>query len=150
MVVRLGRVGQPGDASTTTYDALGQVVRVADGNGTAAYTYDGLDAVGEPETRGLVTKVTQTSTLSVASHTATAAYDAQGAVTVEKLPGGITRRHTWDEAGELVDLTYSGPCTDPDTGQPITIHWTVSASFKYYGGVRDTAWAGYQYQVYRW
>lgn len=112
--------GQPGDTSTTTFDALGQVVRVADGNGTADYTYDGLDALGNPETRGLVTKVTQTSTLSGASHTATAAYDAQGAVVVEKLPAGIVRRHTWDEAGELIDLTYAGPGTDPDTGQPIT------------------------------
>ena len=112
--------GQPADTSTTTFDEWGQVLGGADSNGVADYVYDGLDALGKVETRGLVTKVTQTSTASGVSHTATAAYDPQGAVIVETLPAGITRRHTWDQAGELVDLTYTGPGTDPETGQPVT------------------------------
>lgn len=112
--------GQPADTSTTTFDEWGQVLGGADSNGVADYVYDGLDALGKVETRGLVTKVTQTSTASGVSHTATAAYDPQGAVIVETLPAGITRRHTWDQAGELVDLSYTGPGTDPDTGQPVT------------------------------
>ncbi|MFZ2259883.1 MAG: hypothetical protein WAV52_03950, partial [Luteococcus japonicus] len=48
-----------------------------------------------------------------------AAYDAQGAATVEKLPGGVIRRHSYDPAGELVDLTYSGKGTDPETGAAV-------------------------------
>ena len=49
----------------------------------------------------------------------TAAYDSLGQPTTEKLPGGIIRRHTYDPAGELVDLSYSGKGTDPDTGQAV-------------------------------
>ncbi|WP_245995510.1 hypothetical protein [Luteococcus japonicus] len=106
--------GQPADTATTTYDALGQVTKVADNNGSQSFTYDGTDANGRAETRGLVTK-TEVSSGGI-THSATAAYDAQGAATVEKLPGGIIRRHSYDPAGELVDLTYSGKGTDPDTG----------------------------------
>ncbi|GAA1381522.1 hypothetical protein GCM10009638_27320 [Luteococcus sanguinis] len=109
--------GQAADTSTTSYDALGQVAKVTDNQGEARYTYDGTDANGQAETRGLVTKVEQTS--GGITHSATAAYDAQGKVTVEKLPGGITRRHSWDPAGELVDLVYSGRGTDPDTGATV-------------------------------
>ena len=107
--------GQATDSSTTTYDALGQVTRVADGNGSTDYVYDGTDANGQAETRGLVTKVTQT--VGGQSWSATAAYDSNGAATVEKLPGRITRRHSYDPAGELVDVTYSGKGTDPETGK---------------------------------
>jgi len=61
--------GQPADTSTTTFDEWGQVLGGADSNGVADYVYDGLDALGKVETRGLVTKVTQTSTASGVSHT---------------------------------------------------------------------------------
>ena len=110
--------GQPTDSSTTTYDALGQVVKVADNNGSQSFTYDGTDANGQVETRGLVTKTEVTS--GGVTHSATAAYDAQGAATMEKLPGGVIRRHSYDPAGELVDLIYSGKGTDPDTGASVT------------------------------
>lgn len=42
------------------HDALGQVIRVADGNGSTDYVDDGTDANGQAESRGQVTKVTQT------------------------------------------------------------------------------------------
>ncbi|GAB2478635.1 hypothetical protein GCM10027030_11100 [Luteococcus sediminum] len=109
--------GQPADTATTTYDELGQVVKVTDNNGSQTFTYDGTDANGKAETRGLVTKTEATS--GGITHSATAAYDAQGAATLEKLPGGIIRRHTYDPAGELVDLTYSGKGTDPETGAAV-------------------------------
>lgn len=109
--------GQAADTATTTYDPLGQVIKVTDNQGETRYTYDGTDANGHEETRGLVTKVEQSA--GGITHSATAAYDAQGKVTIEKLPGGITRRHGWDAAGELVDLVYSGLGTDPDTGATV-------------------------------
>ncbi|WP_353663673.1 DNRLRE domain-containing protein [Cutibacterium avidum] len=109
--------GQATDSSTITYDALGQVIKTADGNGSTDYVYDGTDANGQAETRGLVTKVTQTT--AGQSWSATAAYDSLGQPTTEKLPGGIIRRHSYDPAGELVDLSYSGKGTDPDTGQAV-------------------------------
>lgn len=109
--------GQGTDSSTTTYDALGQITRIADSNGSSDYTYDGLDANGQEETRGLVTRTTQN--VAGQSWTATAAYDSLGQATTEKLPGGITRTHHYDPAGELVDLAYSGKGTDPDTGTAI-------------------------------
>ncbi len=109
--------GQVADTSTTSYDKLGQVTKVTDNTGEARYTYGGADANGQVETRGLVTRVEQTS--GGVTHSSAAAYDAQGKVTLEKLPGGITRRHSWDPAGELVDLVYSGRGTDPDTGNSV-------------------------------
>ncbi|ROR53400.1 RHS repeat-associated protein [Luteococcus japonicus] len=41
------------------------------------------------------------------------------ALPLEELPGGIIRRHSYDSAGELVDLTYSGKGTDPETGTAV-------------------------------
>ncbi len=109
--------GQDGDTATTTYDALGQVSSVADNTGTTSYTYDGTDANGQTETRGLVTKVSQTA--GVQTWSATAAYDGQAQVTTEKLPGGITRTHDYDPAGEPTGLTYLGAGTDPETGAAV-------------------------------
>lgn len=79
--------GQPADTATTTYDELGQVTKVTDNNGSQTFTYDGTDANGKAETRGLVTKTEATS--GGVTHSATAAYDAQGAAT----PGEAAR---WD------------------------------------------------------
>ncbi len=53
--------GQVADTSTTSYDKLGQVTKVTDNTGEARYTYGGTDANGQVETRGLVTRVEQTS-----------------------------------------------------------------------------------------
>jgi RHS repeat-associated protein len=109
--------GQSADTATTTYDAVGQVSSVADNTGSSSYVYDGTDANGQVETRGLVTKVTQTS--GGQSWSATAAYDGQGQVVTEKLPGGVTRTHSYDPAGEPTGLTYLGAGTDPGTGAAV-------------------------------
>ncbi len=109
--------GATADTSTTTYNALGQIVTVVDNQTTTEYSYDGTDANGNTETRGLVTGVTVTAAGS--SWSATAAYDGQGQVVVEDLPGGISRTHEYDTGGELTALTYQGPGTD-STGAPVT------------------------------
>lgn len=49
--------GQSADTATTTFNPLGQVTSVVDGNGQTTYGYDGADADGNPEYRGLVTAV---------------------------------------------------------------------------------------------
>lgn len=117
--------GQAADTANTVYDALGQVASVADNTGSAAYVYDGTDAEGHQETRGLVTKVTQSS--GGQSWSATAAYDGAGQPVTEKLPGGITRLHSYDPAGQQTGLTYLGAGTDPETG----------------AGVDDQVWFGW-------
>ena len=54
--------GQPpipasGETTTTSYNSLGQVDSVTDPKGPTSYTYDGTDANGVVEHRGLVTAV---------------------------------------------------------------------------------------------
>jgi len=99
--------GQPADSSTTTYNPLGQVVSVVDNNGQTAYTYDGADANGQPEYRGLVTAV-KTKLTGGTEYTSTAAYDHAGALTLEKLPGKIIRRTSYDTAGNQTGYGYNG------------------------------------------
>jgi RHS repeat-associated protein len=114
-----------GDApTTTTYDASGAVAAVTDANGSTRYTYDGPDAVGRTERRGLVTQVQVAAAGS--TWTSTGAYDADGGLITSKLPGGITRHTDLDNAGEPVGVRYTGRITtveddgtttvDPDGG----------------------------------
>ncbi len=106
-----------GDLTTTTYvpfgqPGAGQVAAVTDPKGTTTYSYDGTDAEGKSERRGRVTAQTITrpgagggsGTLDFA-----AAYDADGNLVTQKLPGQVIQRTSYDEAGEPVALTYSGP-----------------------------------------
>ncbi|MCT1997730.1 hypothetical protein M3C58_05880 [Brachybacterium muris] len=113
---------QAGEKSTTTYDTAARVVSVTDPKGTTAFTYNGTDANGKPERRGVVTgqQVTRTGTEQL---TYAAAYDADGAMTTEKLPGGITTTHFTDEAGEEIGLVYSGQITDRDSGAVTAGPW---------------------------
>lgn len=69
------------------------------------YTYDGIDANGNQETRGLLTKTV--TTMGGRTLEATGAYDAHGTLTTEKLPGGVIRRETYDLIGELVSVQYT-------------------------------------------
>lgn len=77
--------------TTTAYDASGAVATVTDPNGSTRYTYDGADATGKTERRGLATKVEVTTAGSTWS--STGAYDADGALITQKLPGGITQHN---------------------------------------------------------
>jgi RHS repeat-associated protein len=106
-----------GETTTTNYDASGEVSSVVDPKGTTSYTYDGTDAAGKSEHRGLVTKISITRPGTSAVEV-TGAYDNSGSLTLQKLLGGITQRTTYDTAGEPTALSYSGPAdiVDPDTG----------------------------------
>lgn len=96
-------------ASTTVYDARGEVATVADANGSTRYTYDGTDAAGKTERRGLVTKVEVIR--GGATWTSSGAYDADSTMVIQKLPGGITQLTDVDNAGEPVGLRFTGQIT---------------------------------------
>jgi RHS repeat-associated protein len=107
----------PGETTTTAYNKAGYVAAVTDPQGTTSYTYDGTDAAGNAEHRGLVTKLTVTRP-SGGDLDITGAYDASGALTTQKFPGGVTREMSYDTAGLQTGLAYTGQVTttDPDTG----------------------------------
>ncbi|WP_238161880.1 RHS repeat-associated core domain-containing protein [Kribbella antibiotica] len=96
-------------ATTTTYDAAGAVAKVTDANGSTTYTYDGTDADGKQERRGLATKVDVATAGSTWS--STGAYDSDGSMTVQKLPGGVTQYNDIDNTGEPTGLRYTGQTT---------------------------------------
>lgn len=108
----------PGETTTTHYAASGEVGSIEDPKGTTTYTYDGTDAAGHGEHRGLVTKIS-VSRPSAPDLEITGAYDAAGALTVQKLPGGITQHTSYDTAGEPIGLSYNGTVdiVDPGTGE---------------------------------
>ncbi|MDN3023482.1 DNRLRE domain-containing protein [Streptomyces sp. S.PB5] len=87
-----------GNVTTTQYDSLDRPVKVSDSApSTTDYTYD---AAKEP--RGLVTGLND----SVAG-TISAAYDGDGALSTEKIPGGITLAVDRDPAGNDLSRTYT-------------------------------------------
>ncbi|CUM44170.1 FIG01126572: hypothetical protein [Streptomyces venezuelae] len=87
-----------GGVTTKEYDLLGRPTKTTDNvPSTTAYSYD--TAI---EPRGMLTK----STDSIAG-AFTAAYDADGAVTSEQLPGGYTLRQEKDPTGSVVSRAYT-------------------------------------------
>jgi RHS repeat-associated protein len=116
-----------GETTTTTYDDKGQVSAVVDPRGTTTYYYDGAtaagagdDADGKTERRGLLTKLSVTRP-SAAAVEFTGAYDADGTLITQTLPGGITQHAITNTAGELVSMTYNGQVTIPDGAGGTTI-----------------------------
>ncbi len=93
------------ETTTTTYDTAGRVEKVTDPKGTTSYGYD-TDADGKPERRGMPTTLTVSGVGTFAG-----AYDAAGNLITQKLPGGITQKTSYDNAGEPTALTYSGQVT---------------------------------------
>ncbi|MEU8270769.1 DNRLRE domain-containing protein [Sphaerisporangium sp. NPDC049002] len=102
----LGRVTSTTDAdgnsSITTYDISGRVATLNDGKGTYTYAYDGTDAAGQAERRGLVTSVS-TGTPG----TFGAAFDADGQLRTQSHPGGLTASWRFDNVGKPFLLTYT-------------------------------------------
>lgn len=114
-----------GETTTTSYDAFGRVAQVADPKGTTTYGY-GNDSSGKAERRGLPTSLTISGGPGGSSLTFTGAYNADGTLVEQKLPGGMTQRVSLDAAGDPASVTYSGQVTvdnadgtttvDPDDG----------------------------------
>ncbi|WP_417564600.1 DNRLRE domain-containing protein [Microbacterium sp.] len=103
-----------GQTATTTYVApgqagAGQIAATADPQGTVGYTYDGTDANGNPEQRGLATRMTVSG---VGEYRA--AYDDLGAMITQRAPGGIVQSFTYDDLGRLVEQEYDGQVIDVD------------------------------------
>lgn len=96
---RLSTTDSTGNTVTTGYDALDRPAQVMDSApSTTTYTYD---TTAEP--RGLPTKITD----SVAGDF-TGAYDADGGLVTEGLPGGITLTTERDPAGHTTSRRYTG------------------------------------------
>jgi RHS repeat-associated protein len=101
------------ETTTTSYDSAGRVAQVTDPQGTTTSSYDGTDAAGKTEHRGLPTALTVTRP-GLTSLSFGAAYDAAGQLVTQTLPGGISQGTVYDQAGEPVARSYSGPVTNPD------------------------------------
>ncbi|MFG6195093.1 DNRLRE domain-containing protein [Nonomuraea sp. JJY05] len=101
-----GRIASVTDAdnntSTTTYTVDGQIATVNDGKGLTTYTYNGTDAAGRSERRGLPTKIEASGVGAFA-----AAYDAGGRLSVQTYPNGLSATYKYDNAGKQVGLAYA-------------------------------------------
>ncbi|MFL6098563.1 MAG: DNRLRE domain-containing protein [Actinomycetales bacterium] len=94
-----------GNNATTTYDIDGNVATHADGKGTYTYTYDGTDANGKTEHRGLVTSLD--TGMGSGISTFTGGYDAGGDLTTQTYPNGLMASTRYDDTGEARSLTYA-------------------------------------------
>ncbi|MBT2441837.1 RHS repeat-associated core domain-containing protein [Streptomyces sp. ISL-36] len=133
---RLGRqisyTDADGGVTTTAYDLLNRQVKVVDNApSTVTYTYD---HAAEP--RGLATRTTD----SVAGVFQTA-YDADGSISSEKLPGGYTLTVGEDTTGAPLDRTYTR-----DSDGTVVASDTVTRSVHR----QVTSHAGWSDQAYRY
>lgn len=106
-------------ATTTVYDSADRRKTVTDANGSTTYTYDGTDAAGKAEHRCLITKVDVA--VGGATWTSTGAYDAAGAMTTQRLPGGMSQINQLNNVGEAVGLQYTGQVTTVNDDGSTTI-----------------------------
>jgi RHS repeat-associated protein len=93
-----------GQATTTTYDIDGKTKTVNDGKGTYEYSYDGTDASGAVERRGLVTGLKVG--LAEGQNKFSAAYDGDGSLTTQTYPNGLRQELTFDNTGDQRSMTY--------------------------------------------
>ena len=104
------------ETTSTTYTTTGEVASTATVHGSTTYTttyiYDGTDANGKEERRGLPVAMTVNEHGAIGTTgTYTAAYDAAGALTYQVMPGGITQTRSYDQAGRVEGLAYNGQIT---------------------------------------
>ena len=115
--------GGTAETTTTVYNDRGDVAKVVTPKSTTVNTYDGTDANGNTEHRGLLTKTeTTVGTFTTVSQ---AAYDANGQLVLEKLPAGIQRETSYDLTGELIAQQYKGPGPD---GLTEWFAWSIIAN----------------------
>lgn len=93
-----------GNTATMTYDTVGRTKTFDDGKGVYTYTYDGTDAAGKEEHRGLVTKVDVG--LASGPDEFQVASNADGASYLTVYPNGIKATTTIDTAGAETALRY--------------------------------------------
>lgn len=128
---------EQGDTSSTGYGADGRpAVTVEDpsraglATQTTTYTWDGQDAEGGLERRGLLTQMSITRDSVGGTLTYKGKYTADGQLATQTLPGKLAQRQTYDLVGNLTELAYTGQVTrvtetaDPDSGERI---WTEGA-----------------------
>jgi RHS repeat-associated protein len=94
-----------GSASSMAYTIDGRPATHNDGKGTYTYTYDGTDAAGLVEHRGMLTSMNVG--LGIMPSTFTAAYDPDGNLTKEVYPNGIIAATEYDDAGVARSLHYT-------------------------------------------
>lgn len=102
-----GGASTGGNTATTTYDTAGRVKTLDDGKGTYTYGYDGTDALGKTEHRGLVTSLDVG--LPTGPDVFTAAYDNAGNQAKLVYPNGVSAESTYDGLGNLITLLYKAP-----------------------------------------
>ena len=100
----LGRVSSYTDATgnlaTTSYDIAGRPMSVNDGKGITSFTYDSAT-----EHRGLVTA--KDVGVGAAPGVFTASYNADGAITTQTYPNGLTSTTRYDNTADAVALSYA-------------------------------------------
>lgn len=94
-----------GTVTAMTYTIDGQVRTRSDGKGTYTYTYDGTDAAGKTEHRGLLTSLDVG--MGSAPSTFTAAYDEGGNLVKQVYPNGIIATTTYDNTDDPRGLHYT-------------------------------------------
>ena len=92
-------------ASTSTYDIDGNLKTLNDGKGIYTYNYDGTDANGTAERRGLLTSLNVG--ISPSPTTFTAAYDADSNLAVQNYPGDLQQKISYDNADDQRVMTYA-------------------------------------------
>ncbi|MGH3327493.1 MAG: hypothetical protein ACRDPT_06825 [Streptomycetales bacterium] len=111
----LGRVTNYTDAdantTTTTYTIDGQPATINDGKGTYTLSYDGTDAAGREEHRGLLTRL-DTGMGATTPDVFTGAHDADATLTRQDYPNGLVATTTLDNSGQPTRLTYAKDSVD--------------------------------------
>lgn len=117
-----------GEKTTTTYSPTGQVAATTTPYGTTSYTYDGTDAAGNEERRGLPVAMSVTNHGSAeTTGIYKAAYDPAGQLVLQVMPGGITQERTYNQAGLPETLTYKGQITTSDGTTTQSAPWITWA-----------------------
>lgn len=124
--------GSQVNSTATAYDSAGRVHTVTDAHGTTTYTYN-----QNGDYRDTATTMNVSGLGDI-----TAAYDADGNLTTQTLPGGIVQATTTDEAGQTTSrtVTANGRTWLAETQDANTHGQTVAGDYAGatgYGGHRD-------------